>query len=94
LLIIEIDPGKILYFWSYKYHRPKNFPCLEFEIYEENFCGLTDIMVNPLSEKILPIIVDAKDKWQYFKKYGTPGNLTTESANFEEVVQRYKMLNG
>lgn len=57
LFIIEYEVGEILYFWNYKYERPKNFPCLEFEIFDEDYSKLTGVTVNSLSEKIKPIII-------------------------------------
>ena len=88
LYIIETENKAILYLWDTGYNLKKNFPCLEFEIYSEHFCNLIGRPINPLSEKIKPIAIDAKTKRAYLKKVGAPGQLTIENRAFEEVLEQ------
>lgn len=88
LYIVEITSKEILYLWDNDYNLKKNFPCLEFEIYNEDLHNLIGRQINPLSEKIKPITVDAKTKWAYLKKVGSPGHLTIEKQGFEELLEQ------
>jgi hypothetical protein len=88
LYIVETTSKDILYLWDNDYNLKKNFPCLEFEIYTEDFYRLIGRQINPLSEKIAPITVDSKTKWAYLKKVGAPGHLTIEKRGFEEVLEQ------
>ena len=87
LYIVETANKDILYLWDSDYNLKKNFPCLEFEIYSEDFYNLIGRQVNPLSEKYKPIIIDAKTKWTYLKKVGGPEHLAVEKRVFEEVIE-------
>jgi hypothetical protein len=88
LYIVETINKDILYLWDNDYNLKKNFPCLEFEIYSEDFYKIIGRQINPLSEKINPITIDAKNKWAYLKKVGGPGHLTLEKRDFEEVLEQ------
>lgn len=89
LFIIECDTDKVLYLWDYDYNMQKNFPCLNFEIYEDNFFKLFGRQVYPLSERINPLTIDKKAKWNYMSKVGAPGHLQTENKNFDKVIEEY-----
>jgi len=89
LLIIEYDTDKVLYLWDYDYNLRKKFPCLDFEIYEENFFKIFGRQVYPLSERIKPLIIDKKTKWNYMRKIGAPGHLQTDSKNFDRLMEEY-----
>ena len=88
LYIIETADKGIFYLWDNDYNLRKNFPCLEFEIYNEDFYSLIGRQVNPLTERIKPIVIDAKTKWEYLKKVGGPGHLAIEKRGFDEVLKQ------
>ncbi|MCC6372171.1 MAG: hypothetical protein IT236_14300 [Bacteroidia bacterium] len=89
LYIIEIGPEKLLYLWDSAYTMNKKFPCLNFEVYEENFFKLFGRQIYTLSERINPIKIDKKAKWNYMKKFGAPDLLTIETKNFDELIEEY-----
>jgi hypothetical protein len=89
LFIIEYDTDKVLYLWDYDYNLRKKFPCLDFEIYEENFFKLFGRQVYPLSERIKPLTIDKKSKWNYMRKIGAPGHLQTDNTNFDRLIEEY-----
>lgn len=88
LYIIEVDKGNILYMWDRFDNLKKNFPCLQFEIYSEEFASLIGRQISPLSEKVKPIAVDPKATQNYFKKAGEPAHLAMERKNFEKLIER------
>lgn len=90
LYIIEYQRGQILYFEDYDNDQEEVFPCLTFEIYEEDFCQLTWRQLRPLGEKINPNIIPGKAKWAYMKNNHWPAHLTTVTGNFEEIVSQFK----
>jgi hypothetical protein len=89
LFIIEYDTDKVLYLWDYDYNLQKKFPCLNFEIYEENFFKLFGRQVYPLSDRIKPLTIDKKGKWNYMSKVGTAEHLQTENINFDKLILDY-----
>jgi hypothetical protein len=89
LFIVEYDTDKILYLWDYDNNLKKKFPCLEFEIYEDNFFKLFGRQVYILSDRINPLTIDKKAKWNYMSKIGAPGHLQTESKNFDKLIDEY-----
>ena len=89
LFIIEYDTDKVLYLWDYDYNLKKKFPCLDFEIYEDNFFKLFGRQVYPLSDRISPLTIDKKAKWNYMSKIGAPGHLQSESKNFDKLIDEY-----
>lgn len=89
LYIVEYEPGRIMYLWDTEYNLNKTFPCLEFEIYEKSFFKLLGRRLNPLSEKIKPVLIDRKAKWKYLDKYGAPGELETEEMGFEQLMTKF-----
>jgi hypothetical protein len=89
LYIVELKKNKVLYLWDTEYNLKKTFPCLNFEIYEDKFFKLTSIQIYPLSEKIEPIKIDKKAKWNYIKKYGVWEHLDTENIGFDELLEKY-----
>jgi len=92
LYLVETDDCCILYLWDNDYNLKKNFPCLVFEIYNEKFYKLIGRQVNPLSEKIKPIVIDAKSKWAYLKKVGGPDHLSIEKRDFDKLVDQIKNI--
>lgn len=89
LYIIEYDTDRILYMWDHDYNLRKKFPCLDFEVYEDNFFKLFGRQVYPLSNRIKPLIIDKKAKWNYMNKIGGPGHLLTDNISFEKLVEEY-----
>jgi hypothetical protein len=89
LFIIEYDTDKLLYLWDNDYNLQKKFPCLDFEIYEDNFYKTYGRQLYSLSERIKPLIIDKKAKWNYMSKIGTPGHLETESKNLDKLIEEY-----
>ena len=89
LFIIEWNADKVLYLWDYDYTLRKKFPCLDFEIYEDNFFKLFGRQVYPLSDRIKPLTIDKKAKWNYMSKIGAPGHLQTDNINFDKLVDEY-----
>ena len=89
LYIVEYEKDKILYLWDTDFDLKKRFPCLNFEIYEEDFCKLTGRQIYSLSEKIKPLIIDKKAKWDYMQRNGAPSHLETESISFDKLIKEY-----
>ncbi len=92
LYIVEYEPGKVLYLWDTDYNLNKNFPCLDFELYEDSFYKLLGRRLYPISEKIKPLLIDRKVKWNYMKKYGAPGHLDTKAIGFEALLEKYNNI--
>ena len=91
LYIVELGEDKVLYLWDTEYNLNKKFPCLDFEIYEDAFFKITGRQIHPLSDKVQPIEIDKKSKWNYMKQYGTFGHLETENINFDELLEKYNI---
>ena len=89
LYIVELNDNEVLYLWDIEYNLNKKFPCLDFEIYGDNFFKLIGRKIYPLSEKIQPVKIDKKAKWNFMKQYGVSGHLETEKINFDELLQKY-----
>ena len=89
LFIIEYDTDKVLYLWDYDDNLHKKFPCLDFEIYEEDFFKLFGRQVYPLSDRIKPLTIDKKAKWKYMSKVGAAGHLETENVSFDKLIEDY-----
>ena len=89
LFLIEYDADKVLYLWDYDYNLRKKFPCLDFEIYEDNFFKLFGRQIYPLSDRIKPLTIDRKAKWNYMSKVGAPGHLQIDNTNFDKLVEEY-----
>lgn len=87
LYIIEWDTDRVLYLWDYDYNLRKKLPCLDFEIYEENFFKLFGRQVYPLSSRITPVAIDKKAKWKYMSK-NAPGHLQIDNMSFDKVLER------
>ncbi len=88
LFIVEYDPDRLIYIWDHDGNLRKKFPCLNFEIYEDDFATLTGRPINPLSEKIMPVEINKMAKWAYMKHPGIPGHLDAEVGSFAEVVDK------
>jgi hypothetical protein len=89
LYIIELYNDEILYLWDTEYNLNKQFPCLDFEIYDNEFFKLIGRQVYTLSEKIQPVNINKKAKWNFIKHFGAPGHLETEKINFENLLDKY-----
>jgi hypothetical protein len=89
LFIIEYDTDKVLYLWDYDYNLRKKFPCLDFEIYEDNFFKTFGRQVYPLSDRIKPLNIDKKAKWNYMSRVGAAGHLQTENVSFDKLIEDY-----
>lgn len=92
LYIIEYETGRVLYLWDYGYNLEKRFPCRHFEIYEEAFSQLIDRPLYATSEKITPVVINRKNKWEYIVKVAWPKNLTTEQIAFATLVDQYNTI--
>ncbi len=89
LYIIEINQNEVLYLWDTEYNLNKKFPCLKFEIYSEVFFNLTNRQIYQLSEKIQPMQIDKKAKWNFIKQNGAPKHLEIEKINFDKLFEKY-----
>lgn len=89
LYIVELNDNEVLYLWDTEYNLNKKFPCLDFEIYEASFFKLIGRQIYPLSEKLQPVQIDKKAKWNFMKIYGASGHLEIEKINFDELLQKY-----
>jgi len=89
LFLIDYDTDKVLYLWDHDYNLRKRFPCLDFEIYDDNFFKLFGRQIYPLSDRIKPLIIDRKAKWKYMSKFGTPGQLQIANMNFDKLVEEF-----
>ncbi|TXD80774.1 hypothetical protein ESY86_20050 [Subsaximicrobium wynnwilliamsii] len=90
MYIIKLNENEVLYIWDTEYKLNRNFPSLKFEIYGIDFFKITGKQINPLSEKILPLKIDRKAKWNFMKQYGIYGHLEIEKSNFEKLILKYK----
>ena len=88
LYIVEMENKQILYVWDTDDNLKKGFPCLEFEIYNEAFYDIIGRQINPLTEKIKPIVIDPGAKWRYLEKSGEPVHLSVERKNFDKLVEK------
>jgi hypothetical protein len=86
LFIIEIGQDNLLCLWDHNYTLHKKFPCLDFEIYEEKFTKLFGRMVYPLSERVSPLVIDKKTKWNYMGRVGSPTHLEVMKRNFDQFI--------
>ncbi|SIO42682.1 hypothetical protein [Chitinophaga niabensis] len=91
LYIIEYKPDHLLYFNDLDGER--SFPCLSFEIYEEDYSWLTWQHIRALSKEIEPVLISGKAKWAYGKEHGLPEHLATEVRSFEEVMEDFASIN-
>jgi|JI10StandDraft_1071094.scaffolds.fasta_scaffold497876_2 hypothetical protein len=89
LYIVELNDNEVLYLWDTEFNLNKKFPCLDFEIYEDSFFKLIGKQLYPLSEKLQPVQIDKKAKWNFMKTYGASGHLEIEKINFDELLQKY-----
>jgi|GEM_PF-1023658 len=86
LYIVELDPDTLLYLWDNEYNLHKKLPCLEFEIYDENFFKLTGINASPLSDRVSPVNINKKAKWAYIGKVGFPETRMIQKASFDKLI--------
>ncbi len=87
LYIIEMKDSRILYIRDFDHNLRKGFPCLEFELYDEEFRDLTGRLINPISEKIKPIEVDSMAKWNFFQK-SPPEHLQIQKTSFDRLIEK------
>lgn len=93
LYIIEFEKDKILFYWDLDYSLYDKFPCLNFEIYDDEYYKFTNRQINFLSNKIDVELIDKNKKWNYLKKNGAPGHLEIINRNFENLVKEMKSNN-
>lgn len=88
LYLVEVANDQLLYVWDFDHNLRKGFPCLEFEFYDEEFQVLIGRQINPISEKIKPIVIDSEGKWNYLKKFGSPGHMEIRKGNFDRIIEK------
>ncbi len=91
LYIVEMENSQVLYLWDTEYNLHKNFPCLEFEIYEDEFFNVIGRQINPLSEKIKPVVIPEESKWNYLGKTD-PQHMEVERKNFDKLVDKMSQM--
>jgi hypothetical protein len=95
--VFELCKDKVLYLWDREYNLNKIFPSLQFEIYEKFYFELTGKQINPLSDKVAPVMIDPKKKWKFLKQIditehwaeqlvGAPEFVSTENINFDKLI--------
>jgi hypothetical protein len=87
LFIIEFEKDSILFYWDFKYSLFNKFPCLKFEIYDDDYYKFTDRPFNFLSEKIDPITISSKGEWNYIKQHLKPRQFEVRNINFEDLIK-------
>jgi hypothetical protein len=93
LYIVELAHGRVLYIEDLNYNMKDKFPCLRFEVYDDEFFGLTGKRLLPLSGKVPPAAVIAPEKKRaYWTQLGAPGDLVIEDVDFHELIERYNSL--
>lgn len=88
LYIVELEDNSVLYLWDKDDNFRKGFPCLQFELYNEEFARVIGRQLNPLSEKIKPVAIDDLSKWNYLRKFGSPDHRQVQKASFDKVVEK------
>lgn len=89
LYLIEQEDGQCVYLWDYEYliSEDKSFPCDRFDVYTDNeFKYAIKEKVKCMGERIEPIKISGKDKWDYFDAKGFPNDLEIEKKAFDEVM--------
>lgn len=94
MYVFEIAPDNVLYLWDYDYNLEEIFPCLEFDVYDDEVQGLIGYAVNPLSEKVDPVVLDREKKWKAMTDSGLPEDMSIEHVGFDRVVERYGLAVG
>ncbi len=79
----------MLYIYDLEYNMKGKFPCLQFEIYDDEFFGLTGKRVLPLSDRVKPVVIDPQQKWAYWKSVGAPGDLVMENVDFDRIIAAF-----
>lgn len=93
LFFVEYETHKVLHIWDYDHSFQKRFPCLQFEIYEDSFYKLSGRQINPLSERIHPLSINSKAKWNYMTEIGAPEHLETINTNLDQIIDEYNGYN-
>lgn len=88
LYIVELEDRRVLYICDHDHNLRKGFPCLEFELYSDEFHDLIGRLINPLSEKIKPIIIEPEAKAHYMKKAGFPGHMDIQKKEFDRLMEK------
>ena len=89
LYLIALDENRVLFLWDREYNFKNKFPCLSFEIYEDNFYKLLGRQIHPLSERITPIIIDKNAKWNYMGEIGVGENLEILNVKFDTLIEQF-----
>jgi hypothetical protein len=88
LYIIEFEKDKIFFYWDYKYSLLPKFPCLKFEIYDDEYYDLTNRQFNFLSKKIETIMMDGKFKGNHTKS-PIPGQFEIRITDFHNLINEW-----
>lgn len=89
LYIIELGENEVLHLWDAQYNLKKKFPCLDFDIYGEEFSMLTGRQIYPLSGKVEPLQISSRAKWNFMKQYEIPEHLEIEKISFDTILEKY-----
>ena len=99
--IFELGNDTVLRFWDVDYaYNNKKFPCLHFEIYEENYVKLIHKDIYPLSEKVKPVkMINPKKKWKYMcekdpfeRLAGACECMNIANIGFDELINQIEAL--
>lgn len=91
LYVVEMENNQVLYLWDTEYNLHKNFPCLEFEIYSDEFFNVVGRQINPMSEKIKPVMIPEESKWNYLGKTDLQ-HMEVERKNFDKLVDKMSQM--
>lgn len=89
LYIIELGENEVLHLWDAQYNLKKKFPCLDFDIYGEEFSMLTGRQIYPLSGKVEPLQISSRAKWNFMKEHEIAGHLEIEKVSFDALLEKY-----
>lgn len=59
LYIVELADGQELHIRDLAYNLERIFPCLRFELYDDEFFDLTGRRIRSLSERIVPVVISS-----------------------------------
>lgn len=89
LYIIELGENEVLHLWDAQYNLKKKFPCLDFDIYGEEFSMLTGRQIYPLSGKVEPLQISSRAKWNFMKEHEIAKHLEIEKVSFDALLEKY-----
>lgn len=88
LYIIEMENDHLLYLRDHSFTLSGIMPCLEFEIYSNDFGELVNQQIVPLTNKIVPVVLDARAMLTYLLEEGFPEHMTIENGTLDELIER------